>query len=125
MSDRITITKVHNNVIHESLGWYWKHVQNLDNGEPVYSWCWHKAGTPLTRENISAYCPHYTEDRDIIIPVVEALPYEQQPYYIDALKQVMMKFEGVSDFDIHNATAPDRCYAYLITIGKLPKFWKQ
>lgn len=63
--------------------------------------------------------PDYLGSLEAINSAVASLPYDRQPVYIHKLTfTVMMKEEGVSDFERHLATAPQRAEAYLRTIDK-------
>lgn len=66
--------------------------------------------------------PNYFGDLNAIHEALKSLPYQEQPRYLQVLtRDVLMKDEGVSDWDKHMAEAPQRCEALLRTIGK----WKE
>lgn len=44
-----------NKAIQQSLGWEYIHVEYADTGEEIFTYTWHKTGTPKVHENFRAY----------------------------------------------------------------------
>lgn len=62
--------------------------------------------------------PDYITSLDAMHLAEQTLTYDQQPYYIEALKKVMMNEAGVSEFDVCHATPEHRSGAFLIATGR-------
>lgn len=70
-----------------------------------------RPSAPLTDLSLS---PNYPADLNAMHEALKLVPHEKQPYYMDHLTRfVMMKSEGVSDWERHNATARQRCIAFI------------
>lgn len=66
--------------------------------------------------------PDYGGDLNAIAEAVGKLPYEKQSIYMNILTfKVLMKEEGVSDFDRHQASAAQRTEALCRTLW--PERW--
>lgn len=74
---------------------------------------WELLKTPL-----HGYIPDYLSDLNAMVSALDALPYEKQAIYMHILCfKVMMKSEGVSDYEKHTATAAQRAEAFLRTLN--------
>jgi len=66
--------------------------------------------------------PDYFNDLNACHEMLMAMPYEKEALYMHCLTyKIMMKDEGVSEFDKHMATPPQRAEAFGICLG----LWKE
>lgn len=110
---RITMTPEAQRIaIAEACGW--ERWRPLDDTKPITVWR-NTKGTNIARfENL----PDYLNDLNVMHEAEKVLTYEQLPFYVSTLKNpILMKEEGVSDFDCIHATAAQRAKAFLRTLG--------
>ena len=95
-----------------------KSCPNITHFNDSRGWCWTSSEDQHWNR---CFNNDPVNDLNAMHEAEKVLTYEQLPVYIATLKNpVLMKDEGVSDFDLMHSTAAQRAEAFLRTLG----LWK-
>ena len=104
----------------EACGWMFKESRPNEGGN--FAGWWYAPSGLRAENGYEDYClPDYGNDLNAMAQAVEAMPYEEQEAWLDALSRIVDPMHGYRmrlTVEIANATAAQRLDAFLLATGR-------